>query len=171
MCTDFFNALCLISEAQAGGVGSSSDDRGIYRDRSESSSNNNNRRRSASPLSPPINGVPLFNEGRRPSPSSLPLPYQYRSPTEPRITIAPVSLREAIQPGGRVQLPSIRQTVQLIPPMGPPAAQRVALIDGPIVTEGAMTGQADFLPVANLFDSDIASNAYNSSPSIPLLPG
>ena len=151
MCTDFFNALCFISEAQAEGDGNSIEDRRSYRDRSEPSNNNNNRRRSASPLS------------RRPSPRSLPLPYQDRFPTEPRARLYPISLIQPIQPGGRVQLPSIWQTVQMIQPMGPFAPQRIAIMDGPIITQRAMTGQIGYLPLENLFYSDIKDHAYNSA--------
>lgn len=146
--------MCLISEAQAeggGDGGDSSADKDRYRDRSEPSNNNNNRRRSASPLS------------RSPTPRRLPLPYQYRSPTEPRSQLAPIFSGEAIQPGGRAQLPSIRQTVQIIQPMGPSAPQSVAIIDGPIITQGAMAGQAGYLPFENLFDDELKHHAYNSA--------
>jgi hypothetical protein len=101
---------------------------------------------------------PSFNEGR-----SLPLPYQDRFPTEPRTRLYPISLRQPIQPGGRVQLPSIWQTVQMIQPMGPSAPQRIAIMDGTIITQRAMTGQIGYLPLENLFYSDIKDHAYNSA--------
>lgn len=163
-----FVCSCFISVAEAEGGGSPGKDSGSgsgsgnsrdrsesnprdrseysnYRDRSEPSSINN-RRRSLSPLS------------SRPLPRSIPLGYQ-PSRTEPRVQIP--YFGQAREPSSRYQLPPLRNTVQTIPPMGLPAPQKIAIVEGPEILRRAMAGLEGYLPAYNLFDSDVNNHAYN----------